>query len=808
MKRLRRDKRAVSNAIVVMLSLVLIVIVVGNVVLWSYQMNQLDLERMQEKLSIDNVIGVTRSSWFAAETEYTIAAGTGLSGTYTDTRMIDDYYERFREEKTQIFNPSSYALGGSSKYMSGAVSNLASDDGSYMSIRSYPNYEIRYQESLFTSSTTSTTYQDKVSISVTPQLTADFVLIATAEIQGSSTSNQARAQLTVNTTTFQELRYRVKDATDWYPFCALKRMTLVENTNYVIAIQYCTSNSGATAFVRNAKIAVFSLQSEYAESEALSTTGSTSWEDKVTLVFTPPTDGDYLIIGAANYRGSQANRDTKIRLIQDDTTVHTDNLGRPGSGTINEYYTFGVVRKVALSAASHNFKIQYCISASPAIAGANYAHLVAIRLDQFEGNDYTESEAESSPPASGTWYDKVVNTYAADDRDYLIMGSVSYRAGSTSASVGLDFQTDATSRQSALVEGRDAGNYESAFFLTEQTLAAGSRTDRIRWMGENTNARVRNARLVSCKLPTLMQTVEVEHSGASNTRSWNQLEWTVDLAFTTTYVATTFQLYDYQSGGYPASGDGFMADIINMTDTTRSQTITTNATSFRDAGGNWKVKLRGTKATDTPFELNADWIEIKVTMSDIYRLDISNAFVIDTRTYALSNIEGIEIAARYNVTEAGEKWFIRAYSWTAEGFSDFGFNTTAGSQPVANEWNEYAINLTSSWMDYVGGNGTMLIEFFDEGLSTNQTIVELDFLGVRAVIDGTRFEFKNTGPLTIHIVAVWVLNSTNHQRYDANLFINSGAESTYVRADIRLPSDDFMVKIVTERGNIAVFTNS
>jgi hypothetical protein len=45
-----------------MLSLVLIVTIVGNVILWSYQMNQVDWERMQEKLEIvsiqETVLGV------------------------------------------------------------------------------------------------------------------------------------------------------------------------------------------------------------------------------------------------------------------------------------------------------------------------------------------------------------------------------------------------------------------------------------------------------------------------------------------------------------------------------------------------------------------------------------------------------------------------------------------------------------------------------------------------------------------------------------------------------------------------------
>jgi hypothetical protein len=52
---------------------------------------------------------------------------------------------------------------------------------------------------------------------------------------------------------------------------------------------------------------------------------------------------------------------------------------------------------------------------------------------------------------------------------------------------------------------------------------------------------------------------------------------------------------------------------------------------------------------------------------------------------------------------------------------------------------------------------------------------------------------------------MWIINSTNHQRYSANLFINSGEEATYIRADIKLPEGKFTVKIVTERGNMAVF---
>ncbi|MDI6806102.1 MAG: hypothetical protein QMD20_05520, partial [Candidatus Bathyarchaeia archaeon] len=59
LKKFRQAKRGVSNVIVVMLSLILIVLIVSNVVLWSYQMNQFDLERMQENIKIANVTRVT-----------------------------------------------------------------------------------------------------------------------------------------------------------------------------------------------------------------------------------------------------------------------------------------------------------------------------------------------------------------------------------------------------------------------------------------------------------------------------------------------------------------------------------------------------------------------------------------------------------------------------------------------------------------------------------------------------------------------------------------------------------------------------
>ena len=73
---------------------------------------------------------------------------------------------------------------------------------------------------------------------------------------------------------------------------------------------------------------------------------------------------------------------------------------------------------------------------------------------------------------------------------------------------------------------------------------------------------------------------------------------------------------------------------------------------------------------------------------------------------------------------------------------------------------------------------------------------------------GTSMDIKNTGPLSLHIVAVWISTSTTHQRYDADLFLNSGESVTYIRADIEFPKGAFVAKVITERGNVAVFSEN
>ena len=215
----------------------------------------------------------------------------------------------------------------------------------------------------------------------------------------------------------------------------------------------------------------------------------------------------------------------------------------------------------------------------------------------------------------------------------------------------------------------------------------------------------------------------------------------------------------------------------------------------------------GKTSGNVNIRMTAVWVIVNYSPIGGYELDLNGNFTIDLSTYPLASIETVEIQLRYRADDAGEKWYLKAYNWTAATYSDNGFNSTAGHTPTTG-WDYYAVNLTDQWSSYVQNNGTIYVNVVDAGSDGTQTTIDIDFLGVRVRIDGSRFTFKNDGALTAHLVSLWVNNSTIHQRYDVNVFINSGETLNYTRSDIGLPSGGYTVKVVTKRGNTAVFSGS
>ncbi len=202
--------------------------------------------------------------------------------------------------------------------------------------------------------------------------------------------------------------------------------------------------------------------------------------------------------------------------------------------------------------------------------------------------------------------------------------------------------------------------------------------------------------------------------------------------------------------------------------------------------------------------LTTVWVILSYSTANSQRLDMYGAFGVDTSNYPLADIQTIEILLRYQASDAGEKLYIKAYDWTSLTYSDVGFNDTAGQTPTLG-WDSYALNITNKWRSYVANDGTIYVKLQDDQPDNTQTTINIDFFSVRIKITGTLFSLRNEGSLTANIVSVWIINSTIHKRYDADLFVNSAETFTYIRGDIRLPSGLYTIKMVTQRGNTAVY---
>ena len=294
-----------------------------------------------------------------------------------------------------------------------------------------------------------------------------------------------------------------------------------------------------------------------------------------------------------------------------------------------------------------------------------------------------------------------------------------------------------------------------------------------------------------------MRSIREDKRGVSNV-----IVFTLGLVIIVVIVADVF-LWNYEMNrlDWEKTQESIKITNVSFINVTRSSWCTTQ----REYTMNMGSHVDGTYV-DTQVSNDGNWETFQEEIKPpTCRLDLNNTFTLDVSAYPLGAISTVEILLRYRASDEHENWVLEAYNWTDRTYSDNGFNITVGHAPTGG-WDNYAVNLTDVWKSYVLEDGTMCVKLHEEGNDARQTTIDIDFFGVRAVAGGTLFTFKNKGSTTCHLVSLWIINSTDHRRYDVNVFLNSGETVLYIRADIGLLSWERIVKVVTERGNIAVYS--
>jgi hypothetical protein len=614
-RRLKREKRGISTVIVVMLSLVLVVIIVGNVVLWSYQMNQVDWERLHEDVTITDVSRVNGSSWSVAQSEYALNIGSRISGAYTNTQAIDDQFESFREGLN------------------------------------WWNTDYDYRRQVTIVNNAASTLNAGYSVCVTMD-TASLILAGKVLASG------------------DDLRIIYWSGSTWNE---LDRDTIDVN-----------SASTQIWFKTQAAIEANGVDSNYYAYYGNPSSGS------------PPANKSNVYLWFDDFN----------RANKPDITTETAYSVKTGGGT------WAIEQDALKNVGASGDPNKLIITALGGVSTA-VDMLVKIRVTSFTGGDLSRIGLSCC-----------MDTSTSRGSGYCGM----FHDNSNSIDLLNDLRSWGT-------QGSYSWSLDTWYYMRFRVVDPASRIGQVKVWQVGTN----------------------EPSA-----------WTVDGSF--------------GSGTARSYGEvGFAGSR------------TTDTTYFDD------ILIRLIADSEPSTSLGSE------ESQGSNRLDINGTFMIDLSTYPLTSITNVEIQMRYRPSDTGEKWYLKAYNWTSSTYSDSGFNSTAGHTPTTG-WNYYAVNFTNCWESYVNSNGTVYVKIVDEGADADQTTLDIDFLAIRVILDGTMVTFENQGSSTSHLVSLWVINSTLHQRYDINVFINSGDVTSSFRSDISLPDKPFMIKVVTERGNVAVFS--
>lgn len=156
------------------------------------------------------------------------------------------------------------------------------------------------------------------------------------------------------------------------------------NANVDVRLRLRTSNAN-DATLANASIVAFRVPAEASMASASADNAQLVTKDAfapvTSLTFTPETDGDYLILGVLNGQETPGQSDIYVRWRTPGGALWNDGLQNP-RGTQQSFF---LARRITLEAREQTFVAEARGSTTGAGSTVQYARLVALRLDGFDG---------------------------------------------------------------------------------------------------------------------------------------------------------------------------------------------------------------------------------------------------------------------------------------------------------------------------------------------------------------------------------------------------------------------------------------
>ena len=251
--------------------------------------------------------------------------------------------------------------------------------------------------------------------------------------------------------------------------------------------------------------------------------------------------------------------------------------------------------------------------------------------------------------------------------------------------------------------------------------------------------------------------------------------------------------------------DDFDDGIINATKWTNINDATESGGTLRGNGGNKKIWMETQQVFSAPFRVN---FKMKGERNNDFDsgIQIGNLYFISDRG---TSAPGIGTNWIYPSGSAGNviSWhvyeavvlssFQEFYDLTANKYTSASYSYITGPLRLIGDSDRQNRDTFYDWIfmrNYVNPEPTHGV-WGDEETYTEESVQ-----------GEVRLKIRNLSALTAHVIALWINNVTLHKRYTVDIFISSSKTVTYSFADENLPTNAYVVKVVTERGNIAIYS--
>jgi hypothetical protein len=335
--------------------------------------------------------------------------------------------------------------------------------------------------------------------------------------------------------------------------------------------------------------------------DSSASTTKTAFSSSMSWSHTVGTNNDkILIVTVDTYSTSgQPAQVNSVTLGSTSLTQLVTEALTSGSNRIRSY----VFYLLNPSSGTRTITVNFASSTSRAVGGSTSYYNVL----QTAPTDITERTGSSSGTISTN------SILTSDSYPKVLFGHIAtYRSSSYSVT---DNQNNRWSQASQTYKG----------FGSDKAVTIGSVTNS--WTLSATASYVAFAVLLKPAANIIGYDCEAEFTGSSVAgSSWNNLVWKLVGSSTVSNVNVNYQLFNYQTNQYASSDSGFQSDILQTTERTKTQTITTGSTDFNDTAGNWKVKITASIATATQFDLKLNLIQYSCNFTN-YALNLEAQWI-------------------------------------------------------------------------------------------------------------------------------------------------------------------------------------